>query len=304
MYADHEEQMLELLGVNSNNRCSQVLRALIRAYIKDGPMVRFKQIQNELQYESKSVLAVPLIYRCLKNLEETGFIRRSSTRPVHYLINLQTIIGGIETLRAGKLGELQKMARQIEKKMEYVKAINAMIIADEIMTSALGKDWERTPMMLTGFSTITEWIYETIHKRVEPGDIVRICVDWVRVPLENEVQLYQNVEVAYRRGADVRVISREYGTLDAAYKKTRKEHYRRVKETCSLRYRIVRKRHRGYQFVARNQEACVLILSDNPYTAVALADATDNQIVKDAIEAFDRDWEQAIDMLEWEDGDE
>ncbi len=291
-----EKKALELIGI-ANDRRTQVLRAISNRVIEYGSPVGINEISDELQSTIGERIANPLIYRYLRSLEEDNLIIKTQIRPAKYWINLEGLILAVEHLYHKKLRELQSRVEEIKELKAKISRIDVSRIADKIISKTINKAMVRKPMSIIGAERILNLISREIYSCAKKGDIVRICMDWVDVPIEVELQHYQMVIEALKRGAEVRALSTIKWPANDEPNEMRKQDYRRLKRRYKVSYRYLSKQLHSYQFVAKNNESFVIILANRPHSAVWIPEGQRFPIVNDAINVFDEDWERAIDML-------
>jgi hypothetical protein len=64
--------------------------------------------------------------------------------------------------------------------------------------------------------------------------------------------------------------------------------------------RVLPRTDATYQFIGRNTEGIVLIVSESPLSATWLPRSSNAELVDNAIDNFDSDYEKGTDLLEFE----
>ena len=65
-------------------------------------------------------------------------------------------------------------------------------------------------------------------------------------------------------------------------------------------YRVLPREDATYQFIGRNNEGIVLIVSESPLSATWLPRSSNVELVDNAIDSFDSDYEKGTDLLDYE----
>ena len=69
---------------------------------------------------------------------------------------------------------------------------------------------------------------------------------------------------------------------------------------ASVGYKVFPRKYSTYQFIARNSEGIVLVVSESLLSATWIPRSANPELVDNAIDAFDRDYEMGTDLLEFE----
>lgn len=291
-----EEKILELIGITDDRRI-QVLKAVFSGGVKYGVPIGINEISDEIQTIFGEKIATPLIYRYLKSLDGNGLIMKTQTRPAKYWVDLEAVVLAVERLYNQKINELQIEKREIQKLKRRISETDLSIIADRIVSKLTQKALTKKSISVIGLERIVDLINREILNKANKGDIIRFCLDLLDVPVDFAVPLQNIVAEILKHGVEFRVLSTSRHNANNELFEIRKKKYRQMKNKYRISYRYLQKPFHSYQFAALNNESFVMILANNPYSAVWIPDGKKDAIVNDAIRVFDNDWKKAVDML-------
>jgi hypothetical protein len=280
--ADELAKTLEVLRVNLEEGQYKVLRAILMAQDESTEAVTFSQIQDQIIIEKRKKMTRPLAYRYLKALENRGYIEvaKGSYRN-EYKANYNTIMRAIQKSRHETMESLWKKRDELESKRKYLLNLNLAEISTEIIELLAEKEFRNTPRSATGLDNIHRLTDAVLYSKAKKGDVIRVSYDWVQ----------REDDIEKRR------VHNEISSLQTNLSKMRAKEYRLMKE-AGLRVdaRVSFESDHTYQIIALNKEGIVLIVSEEPVTAVWIPRSANAQLVDDAIDSFDAHFNVAKDM--------
>ncbi len=300
------EETLRVLGLTASEKRFQVLGALLRAQREPSTSVGFDEIYNSLGGPGeKATVAHSLIYRCLMSLEEQGFIQVNRGSYRHgYAASSDTILDALNRLAEDKIASLQMELGRLESEEQSVGRLDIDLLSTYMIELLTG---ERSPEQTRfgyGVEGVRRLIESEIYSKTRQGDIVRATLDWiVHRPSVSDERLRPIVELA-EKGVELRGLG--HLKLSRSVMRSFASLYKRLKQKrlkVGLRFELNPKA--TYQLLGRNDEGIILIVSEEPFTATWIPRSENPFLIDDAIDAFDRDYFQASDVLEhpaWEEG--
>jgi hypothetical protein len=297
--ADELAKTLEVLRVNLEEGQYKVLRAILMAQDESTEAVTFSQIQDQIIIEKRKKMTRPLAYRYLKALENRGYIEvaKGSYRN-EYKANYNTIMRAIQKSRHETMESLWKKRDELESKRKYLLNLNLAEISTEIIELLAEKEFRNTPRSATGLDNIHRLTDAVLYSKAKKGDVIRVSYDWVQREDDIEKRRQEIGRKLMQRGLIFRtLVHNEISSLQTNLSKMRAKEYRLMKE-AGLRVdaRVSFESDHTYQIIALNKEGIVLIVSEEPVTAVWIPRSANAQLVDDAIDSFDAHFNVAKDM--------
>ncbi|MFW9843540.1 MAG: hypothetical protein ACFFEV_03075, partial [Candidatus Thorarchaeota archaeon] len=142
---------------------------------------------------------------------------------------------------------------------------------------------------------VLQLIDDKVYDSLKKGDEVRFALEWMsRV----------DVLTPARVGRLMKLMEDGVNFRGLEHNKISKEHREAFKQlTLQYReqghkpgFRICDKQDSTYQFVGRNDVGIVLIVSENPMSATWIPRSSNPDLVDNAIQTFDADYELGIDI--------
>jgi hypothetical protein len=291
---------LEMIGIDLQDGRSRVLRAMFRAEPSLGTQISFKEMYDQLEREEGGKgMARPLVYRYLKSLEEDGLIvvDRSAYRHT-YSVGLESLNRAFEKLRKDSLESMKLGLDEIVRQQETIQSSSASDITPDLVESLVGRPEDSAPRTVTGHEGIHRLIVTEIYSRAREGDIIRASIDWESIDPDVERQREEGARQLLESGVEWRILIQVPWAHNTTIGRMRKKFYEEVKVKYKVSFRFLGKEEYGYKLIGRNREGIVLIVSEDPTTAIWIPRNTNSVIVDDAVDSFDEEFEDAVDMLE------
>jgi len=304
MTEDISKKALDMLSIDLKDGRSRILRAIIGAQETLGEGATFVEMRSILLEETggKEVKR-PLIYRHLKSLEEDGLIvvDRNST-PNQYISDLAILSKGIESRRIQQVEELKRNREDLVETHEIVSSLTSSWLARDFIQILVGTNYESGSRSTQGMDEIQDLIGSEIYSRARKGDMIRGTLDWDYRSGSDEDKRRQIGVALFSKKVKMRFILHNPSYVDQELLKDRIQEYKRLKSIPELgeyvESRVTFKTTKTYQAVSLNREGIVLVVSDDPYTAVWIPRNVNQKLVDEVVNRFDEDFEGAVDLAD------
>jgi DNA-binding PadR family transcriptional regulator len=298
--SQRHRSLVEELGFDTSSKDMMVLGALLKAQREPTDFVEFEEIRRQLAIDEGGRKGEdPLIYRSLSSLESQAFIEteyRGSRKG--YRSNIAQIQKGLQRALEERNRELVRRIDQIASEVERLESINYLTIADRMISLATGASQSRKPLFAQGWEEVLKMIDDAIYRGLKRGDLVRLTLGWVDRPHDVDVWRIESIAGLMHKGVQFR------GLEHRALSGERLEEYREI--TRSFRsqghnpgFRVRPRKDGTYQFISRNKEGIVLVVSESPLSATWIPKSANPELVENAISSFDADFGAGVDIEEY-----
>lgn len=294
------DKAIEVIGLDTSSKDMMVLGALLRAQREPNEFVDFETIRVQLAIDEGGRKGKdPLIYRSLSNLESRGFIEiEEDGRKHRYRSNSQQIQTGVNRSIETRKQELVVEDEEIERSIAAIKSIEPFALAQTLISVAVGRRHSDKPRFAQGLEDVLRLIDETVYRNLKPNDVVRYTAEWTDHPDSLRVRRLERIRELMEEGVKFKAL--EHRSLT----ETQISGYKKITESfLKLGFNPeLRVKYRGdntYQFVARNREGIVLIVSENPLSATWVPRGANPDLVDNAIDTFDADFKEGLNISEY-----
>jgi len=189
--------------------------------------------------------------------------------------------------------------KEIDLDIEQISNLDIEQLGTDMITLAAGKQRIEKPVFAEGWENVLQLIDDKVYSHLKKGDLVRFSMEWMsRVDVITPIRVDRLGELM-ANGINFRGLE---------HNKIGKEHQETfTKLTLAYRemgfepgYRICERQDSTYQFVGRNNEGIVLIVSENPMSATWIPRSSNKDLVDNAIQTFDTDYELGVDIADIE----
>ena len=297
----HHEQVFEIIGLNRTRKDMIVLGALLKAQKLPSDFIDFDTIREQLAADEGSRKGKdPLIYRSLSTLEKDGFVRIDKGGHKHgYTSSIAIIESALEKLVSKSTKTLEKEIKQIDSEVDALSNMNSDAMATSIINLAAGKKKVEKPSFAQGWENVLKLLDDKVYRDLKKGAVIRITLEWF--------SQHDFMDPIRLKGIDSRVLEGiEFRSIDydRGEKKLRDRYRKRIVEWREMGgkvgYRIFQRKSSTYQFMARNTEGIVLVVSESPLSATWIPRSANPELIDNAIDAFDKDYEMGTDILGFE----
>ncbi len=294
------EKTIQAIGLDASSKDMTVLAALLKAQREPNDFVDFETIRGQLAIEEGGRKGKdPLIYRSLSNLESRGFIEiEEDGRRHRYRSNPQQIQVGIERSIEEKVKELLARDEETNRFIAAIGSVEATALARALLAMAVGGRQAEKPRFAQGLEDVLRLIDETIYWNLKRNDTVRYTLEWIDHPDGVRARRLDRIGHLMEKGVRFRALEHRKLT------KTKISGYQRITNSYleagfNPEFRVRHRKDNTYQFVGRNDEGIVLILSENPLSATWVPRSVNPELVDNAIETFDADFQEGVDINEY-----
>ena len=298
-------QVLDIIGFNLTDWRARVLKAiLVRQGNQDAPMT-FEEICLRLQNEDlEKRIARPIVYRSLSSLEKDGYIEVDKSSYIHsYWTGIDIIHAALEKAKTMSLAGLRERAKQADSDIESISDASISSLATKLVETSTGIPSQQHARFAQGYDDIYSMSMNTVYAPSKKGDIVRICLDWISSNPSKAAERIMDIIRLLERGVEIRALGHTMWTpiddggarLSAFYGSVREE-------GLPLTLKIFPRTEKTYQFISRNHDGIVLIVSETPPTATWIPRGANAHLVDEAIGSFDKDFTAGVDSYQGVDG--
>ena len=301
MREDDAFQLLDIIGFSLTDWRARVLKAILITQGNQGAPVAFDEICLSLQNENlEKRIAQPLVYRSLSSLEKDGYIEVDKSRYKHrYWTGIDIIHAALEKAKAMSLAGLRERAKQADSDMESISNASISSLATKLVEAITGNPAQQRARFAQGYDDIYSMSMNTVYAPSEKGDVVRICLDWISSEPSKAAERIMDILRLLERGVEIRALGHTIWTPTDEGGVRLSFFYRSVRdEGLPLTLRIHPRTERTYQFISKNHDGIVLIVSENPPTATWIPRGVNPYLVDDAISSFDKDFTAGVDSYQ------
>ncbi|MDF1538553.1 MAG: hypothetical protein P1Q69_06590 [Candidatus Thorarchaeota archaeon] len=300
------KKALDILGIDLRDGRSRILRAIVSTQDEKGVGTTFDAMRTKLLEETGGKeIARPLIYRYLKFLEGDGLIvvDRSSA-PNQYITNLPVLSRGIEAIRVQHVTKLKENQKSLLATHETVSTLTPSWLARDLIETLLGTRFESGSRSTQGINEIQDLIGSEIYSRAREGDVIRATLDW-NFRTKSYEEKNRNIGIAlFSKKVLMKFILHNPDYVNQDLLRDRIQEYKRLKSIPEIgKYaesRVTFKTTKTYQAVSLNREGVVLVVSDDPYTAVWIPRSVNSKLVDEIVDRFDEDFDGSTDLVDAE----
>jgi predicted transcriptional regulator len=290
-------EVLEAVDLDLNRKDMIVLGALLKAQSEPTSFVEFDSLREQLARDEGGKKGKDsLIYRSLSWLEQSGLIQVDRSRHKHgYNSNVGMMHRVLKRLMVDKSSTLAKELKQLDSEINLLSEINASTLAADMISLAAGSQPVEKTIFVQRWENILRVLDSKVYRNLKKNDIIRFTLEWYDRPENAEKPRVLNIESLLKAGVEIRGI--EHRKL----KKERVQRYARLfdyfrQKGYKVGFRLCIREDSTYQFIGRNSEGILLIVSENPLSATWLPRSANPELVDNAIQSFDRDYLEGTDI--------
>jgi DNA-binding PadR family transcriptional regulator len=295
------EEVLEVLDLEVTRKDMVVLGALLKAQKDPSDYIDFQTIREQLaKNEGSRKGKDPLIYRSLSKLEKDGFLKIDKSGHTHgYNSSISLMERALENLMAKKLESLEKDIEDADKKMESMSQMDSDALASRLIDISTGKKEKDHTVFAQGWDNILRLHDEKIASGLKKGDVVRVSLQWLSQTDYMDPKRMKMSKTLIERGVEFRAL--DHDRTEKEFRGNMRDFLIEVRNIGKVGYRILPRKDSTYQFMARNNEGIILIVSESPLSATWIPRTENPELVDSAIIGFDSDYEKGKDILDYED---
>jgi len=291
------EELLEMLGLDATKKDMVILGALLKSQEEPADYIEFETLREQLEIDEGSRKGKdPLIYRSLSWLQKEGFVKIDSSGRKHgYNSSIATMERALEKIVNQNIVDMQNELKEIDSEIEVLSEINSVTLAARLIDYVAGKSKIEKPAFAQGMDNMLKLLDDKVYKGLKKGDVIRITLEWLSQGNYLNTRRLLNAENLLKKGVEFRALDH-----NRSERQLRKEAMQLImdlrKEFQKVGYRVFPRKDATYQFVARNTEGIVLVVSENPLSATWLPRSANPELVDNAIDSFDQDYELGSDL--------
>ncbi|MHA2080806.1 MAG: hypothetical protein ACW99H_06650 [Candidatus Thorarchaeota archaeon] len=296
-----DDKVIKIVGLDKTRKDMIVLGALLKAQKDSTEFIDFETLREQLSIEEGSKKGKDsLIYRSLSWLDKEGFLKIDKSSYKHgYNSGIAILEGALARIVLKKTKILEKELKQIDSEVVALSEMESDIMASGVIDLAAGKRKLERPVFAQGWENIVGLVRDKVYKNLKMGDIVRVSLEWLTQTDYMNPEGLMNAEKLLEIGVEFRSID-----YDRGERKIR-DNFRKILVKMNeggykIGYRIFPRKDATYQFIARNTEGIVLVVSESPLSATWLPRSSNPELVENAIDNFDSDYELGTDLLDFE----
>jgi DNA-binding Lrp family transcriptional regulator len=308
-------KMLEICGFSAGEKQESRLMSILGVILKlqQNPPIplAFTDIYEQLQIdEPNSKLTKAWVHRLLKRLIESKLIRldNPAAHRKKYIADVNTIMAGFELLKGKKIEELEAKQSEIEKELAGITSLDCGHLSKEFVTSITGRQEEVSSRIIRGVDELHNVLRFNMLEKAGKGDIIRATLLWAGPFIDEAARSRtQRFFEAAERGADVRYfVSTEVFRLQDSMEVKRglqgligmigvfRDLRARGKKFGTKLY----SGPKTYNQVSFNNESMALVIAEYPVTATWITRQFNPDLIDNAVESFDKDWNKAKSIID------
>lgn len=295
------EEVFEIIRLDKTRKDMVVLGALIKAQKDPNDFIDFGTLREQLAIDEGSRKGKdPLIYRSLSWLEKEGFLKINKSSQKHgYCSNIAIIENALEKMLTKNIKTVEKELKQVDSEVAILSDMNADIIATALIDLAAGKRKIEKPIFAQGWDNILKLLDDKVYRGLKKGDVVRVMLEWLSHGNYMNQRRVMNFEKLVGKGIEFRSLDHDRGEKELR-DNSREAIVSWRNEGKKVGYRVIPRKDATYQFIGRNTEGIVLVVSESPLSVTWLPRSTNPELVDNAIDSFDKDYELGTDILDFE----
>ncbi|TFH03076.1 MAG: hypothetical protein E4H14_17180 [Candidatus Thorarchaeota archaeon] len=288
-----------------------ILEAILKLQ-KDPPIpLAFADIYDQLLKDDPSMkLTKAWIHRVLKMLTEAKLVRldNPAAHRKKYLADVNTLMAGFEELKSKKIEVLEAKQREIETEIAEVSVLDCGYLSKEFVKEITGRTEEVSSRIVRGVEELHRVLRFNMLEKAGEGDIIRATLLWVGPFIDDSSRIrMKRFFDATEKGAEVRYLI----SADIFQVEQNSEIQQGLQSLLGMEQVFRDLRTRGKKFDARfylgpktynqvsiNNESMALIIAENPITATWITREFNPDLIDNAVETFDKEWEKAKSSLD------
>ncbi len=291
------QSILDTLWIDLNSKDMVVLGALLKSQNNLKMFVDFEVLRAQLEVDEGGRKGKdPLVYRSLSALEKVGYIQVDRSEYKHgYNSNVKLIHNVFKDMIQNRIKALDEEIKALDKEIEIISNIDTGQLQSQFVDLIAGERELEKPVFAEGWENILQLLDDKIYRNLKKRDIVRITMEWLQRFNPLTLERIDIVEKLLKKGVIFRGL--EHKKINSKETVARVNLLSKWKsQGYNPEYRINPREDATYQFIARNSEGLVLIVSEMPLSATWIPRESNPELVDDAIHSFDSDYESGVDV--------
>jgi hypothetical protein len=301
------------LGISLREQEDSTKLRLLRVLLQESGDKPLSVAQIETLYREQfpgDKISETWIRRVIKQLLDVDLIKIESPLAYRkrYKADVNTIMAGIEKLRADTVAQTELGMKTLEDKLKSVKSVDPVSSAQEYVKTLTGRTENVSSRFIKGLDEFNRVIEAAIFSKAGEGDLIRASITFLGPLMEKIPERWKKNFEAVERGAEVRYsIPHTALKLDGLMKSsipqewmiaTLKQVIDYKKRGLKLDIRVNTGSLKEYQFVGINDESLAFIITEEPLNAAWVTKNFNPDLIKNAITTFDRNWDSCVSLLD------
>ncbi|MGY5860571.1 MAG: hypothetical protein RTU63_14475 [Candidatus Thorarchaeota archaeon] len=279
----------------------------------DPPLaLEFAEIYDQLLKDNPSTkLTKAWVHRVLKMLTEAKLVRldNPSAHRKKYVADVNTLMAGFEEIKNTKIEDLETKQLDIEKEIAELSALDCGYLSKEYVKGVTGRSEDVSSRIVRGVEELHRVLRFNMLEKAGEGDIIRATLLWAGPWMNESIKArIQRFFDAAENGADVRyLISTDIlqAEEDAGFQQSLQSLMGMVQVVHDLKDRgkmFDGRFYAGpktYNQVSFNNESMALIIAENPVTATWITREFNPDLIDNAVESFDKDWDESKSIIDF-----
>ncbi len=293
------QAIIEILDFELHRKDMVILGAILKSQSSPTNYVDFETIRTQLAIDEGGRKGKDsLIYRSLSWLENAGLIKVDRSKHKH---GYNSDVGLMHKVFRKKMKEttreIKSEIRELDSEIEDLTNMDAENIASDMISIAAGKHKIEKPVFAVGWEDVFQLIDDKIYSHLKKGDLVRFSLEWLNRPDMITPVRIERIGNLLENGIIFQGL--EHNKVDKEQQELLKQFTLFFREKgYQPGFKICERTDATYQFVGRNNEGIVLIVSENPMSATWIPRSSNPELVDSAIKTFDEDFNAGIDIEE------
>jgi predicted transcriptional regulator len=295
------DELLAAIGLDTTRKDMIVLGALLKAQKKPTDFIDFETLREQLEKDEGSRKGKdPLIYRSLSKLEKKGFLKIDKGGHKHgYNSSIALIESALAKMVADYLKDLEKKLNEVDAEVTLLSEMSSDRMASGVIDLSAGKGKIEKPVFAQGWDNIVKLLDDKVYGNIKKGDVVRIKLEWLsQIDYFNPKRVV-NIERILKEGIKIRALDHDRGEREL--RPDMKMLLKKMQDIGgNVTYRVFPRKDATYQFIGKNRDGIVLVVSESPLSATWLPRSGNVELVDNAIDNFDDDFKKGTNLLEYE----
>jgi Fe2+ or Zn2+ uptake regulation protein len=300
-------EALESFGINMDSGEMRVLQSLLRAGL-GSERPTFDRIYSIIKESKGRVPKRAWVYRCLDNLEADGFISVDKLqRPRLYSASRLTIVSGLNRARRNRIAALQDDLCLVTQTMQLLDYTSPIAMSAYVYEALTGGGRQPATGVVRGVDNVRKLIRTEILDKAVPGDTMRLThrLDNLAGIKDTMSVIDEEILSVILRGVDMHVvlIPSALASDMSTVSQVMLGHQTQIMDALKSRHLVFRMYPHDiqtYRLLALNNEKLMMILTHawRPDTVVLFKRDEHPVLVDNAIQTFDRLWDESVDAAQ------
>ena len=301
-------EFLEKLGIDMNSGEMQVFTAILKAAGETEKPVGYSDVVAALESMTKKTFTKAYIYRQLKSLDESKFIKIRNTNPRTYLVEHDRLREALESRMETEETVSIQRKQEIELTYKQLGAIKSQELVLMLHKQLTGNQKSSDSGVIEGVENVRSTIIREFADGAQEGDLVRVLghastlAEGLGPGGVTELRLIQSGFRGVKVKGLLTPIEDEEMNLNlmVGHLTTLVEPFEKAARTGNIGLKFSREPINTYRMLTLNEEKMLLYLTHAKESDMAaLVHREDNPgLIDDAIRTFEELWKTGIDVLD------